>query len=369
MSWLVSANYLDSYQQPLTYTTFGTVFGVGPANTTGTFGAFSRTGGIANVIGTGTLAHSQQTSGNVRLAYDISPLVQATYSFGIWNNHQISNPQTYLTSTVNGAPTFGGQAGFASNKYIWDQLQMSNALSLRSDTKGVYDFDLSVSSYNYLQDIQLNPFTVAATGVGYSQNGRITRNDGTNWQNGDAKGIWRPYGYGGPQEISFGVHGDRYQLNNPVYASTVWYATPSTGTGQLYSEGLGETRTGALWLQDAWKIVPGPETDAWRAAGNLAGAGRVQRQYRRECRGRHHVDRDHKSTLDCLDEFLAQSLSVLRSEQGVEHHGQFRRGLPLSDRHRTLSEYNGGGCCDLRQSEFDAGAGFQRRVERRAQME
>ena len=271
LSWLITANYLDSYQQPLTYTTFGTVFGVGPANTTGTIAALNKTGGVANVIGTGALAHSQQTSENVRLAYDISPLVQATYSFGIWNNHQTSNPQTYLTSTATGTPTFGGQAGFASNKYIWDQTQMSNAISLKSDTKGVYDFDLSASSYNYLQDIMFNPFTVAPTGVGFSQNGKITRNDGTNWQNGDAKGIWRPYGYDGPQEISFGVHGDRYELNNPVYASTVWYATPSTGTGQLYSEGLGETRTGALWVQDAWKIVPelkltlGGRLETWRA--------------------------------------------------------------------------------------------------------
>jgi iron complex outermembrane recepter protein len=271
LSWLLTANYLDSYQQPLTYTTFGTTFGVGPANTTGTIGALSRTGGIANVIGTGTLAHSQQTSENVRLAYDVSPLVQATYSFGIWNNHQTSNPQTYLTSTATGTPTFGGQAGFASNKYIWDQTQMSNAISLKSNTKGVYDFDLSASSYNYLQDIMFNPFTVAPTGVGYSQNGKITRNDGTNWQNADAKGIWRPYGYDGPQEISFGLHGDRYEFNNPVYLSSVWYATSSTGTGQIASEGIGETRTGALWLQDAWKIIPnlkltvGGRLETWRA--------------------------------------------------------------------------------------------------------
>jgi len=271
LSWLVGANYLDSFQQPLTYTTFGTVFGVGPANTTGTIGAWNRTGGIANVIGTGALAHSQQASGNLRLAYDISPLVQATYSLGIWNNHQISDPQTYLRSTLNGQPTFGGQGAFASNKYIWDQTHLSNAISLKSDAKGVFDFDLSASSYNYLQDIQLNPFTVTPAGVGYSLNGKITRNDGTNWQNADAKGIWRPFGVDGPQEISFGVHGDRYRLENPVYLSSVWYATSSTGTGQIASEGIGETRTGALWLQDAWKIVPnlkltlGGRLESWRA--------------------------------------------------------------------------------------------------------
>src|SRR5215475_1613456 len=95
--------------------------------------------------------------------------------------------------------------------------------------------------------------------------------DGTNWQNADAKGIWRPFGYDGPHEISFGVHGDRYRLENPVYASQVWYQTTSTGTGQLFSDGEGETRTGALWLQDTWKIQPnlkltlGGRLETWRA--------------------------------------------------------------------------------------------------------
>jgi iron complex outermembrane receptor protein len=280
LSWLVTANYLDSYQQPLTYTTNGTI----PANTTGTFPALNKTGQVADVVGTGALAHSQQTSANLRLAYDITPLVQATYSLGIWNNHQTSDPQSYLTSTVTGQPTFGGVAGFATNKYVWDQTHLSNAVSLKSDTKGMFDFDLSASSYNYLQDILLNPFTVVpAPGLGYSLNGKITRMDGTNWQNADAKGIWRPFGYDGPQEISFGVHGDRYRLENPVYASSVWYATSSTGTGQLYSTGVGETRTEALWLQDAWKIVPnlkltlGGRLETWQALdgfniNNLANA-------------------------------------------------------------------------------------------------
>jgi iron complex outermembrane recepter protein len=259
LSWLVSANYLDSYQQPLTYTTLGTSTsnptGI-PPGTVGAISALNKTGQVANVLGTGILAHSQQTSGNLRVAYDLSPLVQATYSFGVWNNHQVSDPQTYLRSTTNGAPTFGGVSSFASSKYIWDETHVSNAASIKSNTKGVFDFDLSASSYNYLQDTMLNPFTVAATGTGFSLNGKITRMDGTNWQNGDAKGIWRPFGYDGPQEISFGVHGDRYDLSNPVYASNVWFSTPSGGNGQVYSDGEGETRTGALWVQDAWKIVP-----------------------------------------------------------------------------------------------------------------
>jgi iron complex outermembrane receptor protein len=267
LSWLLSVNYQDSYQQPLTYTTNATI----PAGTNGTFPALNKQGVPADVVGTGALAHSLQTNANLRLAYDITPLVQATYSLGIWNNNQTSNPQTYLTSTATGAPTFAGITGFAGNKYIWDETHLSNAVSIKSDTKGVFDFDFSASSYNYLQDTQINPFTVAATGTGYSTNGKITRMDGTNWQNADAKGIWRPLGHDGPHEVSFGTHVDRYELENPVYASSVWNATSSTGTGQLYSDGEGETWTKALWVQDAWKIVPnlkltlGGRLESWEA--------------------------------------------------------------------------------------------------------
>lgn len=268
LSWLVSANHLDSHQQPLSYTTNASF----PAGTIGGFAALNKTGGVANVVGAGTLAHSQQTSGNLRLGYDITPLVQATYSLGIWNNHQTSDPQTYLRSTATGLPTFAGVSSFASSRYTWDQLHMSNAVSLKSDTKGVFDFDLAASSYNYLQDSLINPFTVVPSpGLGYSLNGKVTRMDGTNWQNADAKGIWRPFGIDGPHEISFGVHGDRYRLENPVYASTVWFNAPLTGNGQLYSTGVGETRTEALWVQDAWKITPtvkltlGGRLESWQA--------------------------------------------------------------------------------------------------------
>lgn len=266
-SWLLSATYQDSYQQPLTYTTNKGI----PIGTTGAFPALNKQGIEADVVGTGALVHSQQTSGNFKLAYDVTPLVQATYSFGVWNNVQTSNPQTYLRNVATGLPTFAGISSFANNKYTWDETHVSNAISLRSDTKGTYDFDLSASSYNYLQDIMLNPYTVSATGAGYSANGKITRNDGTNWQNADAKAIWRPFGYDGPHEISFGLHGDRYNFENPVFASSIWNATSSTGSGRLYSEGLGETRTGALWFQDAWKIVPnlkltlGGRVETWRA--------------------------------------------------------------------------------------------------------
>jgi len=268
LSWFVAANFLDGFQQPLTYTTNGSA----PAGTAGTIPALNKQGLVADVVGTGALIHTQQTSANLKMAYDLTNTIQATYSLGLWNNIQTSNPQTYLTSVATGLPTFGGVSSFASNEYIWNQTHMSNAVSLKSDTKGTYDFDLSASSYNYLHDTQLSPYTVTggSTSAGFSQNGKITRNDGTNWQNVDAKGIVRPFGFDGADEISFGLHGDRYFFANPVYGSSVWNVA-SSGNGMVYSDGAGETNTGALWLQNAWKIIPavkltlGGRLETWRA--------------------------------------------------------------------------------------------------------
>ncbi len=266
VSWFLSANFLAGPQQPLTYTTSGSV----PAGTAGTIGALNKQGLVANVVGTGALIHTQQTAVNMKVAVDFTRFIRGTYSVGLWNNDQSSSPQAYLISTATGTPTFGGVSSFANGKYTWNQMHLSNAVSLKSDTPGPVDFDLSASTYNYLQDTQLNPYTVGA-GTTFSQNGRVTRNDGTNWQNADAKMIWRPFGKDGPQEISFGIHGDRYRFENPVYASSIWDRTSSTGTGQLYSEGLGETRTGGLWAQDAWrisrdlKVTLGGRLETWRA--------------------------------------------------------------------------------------------------------
>jgi len=82
--------------------------------------------------------------------------------------------------------------------------------------------------------------------------------------------IWRPTGIDGDHEVSYGIHGDRYYFNNPVYGSSVWNEA-STGNGKVYSDGVGETRTGALWLQDAWRFAPmfkltlGGRLETWRA--------------------------------------------------------------------------------------------------------
>ena len=60
-------------------------------------------------------------------------------------------------------------------------------------------------------------------------------------------------------------------LNNPTYRTPNWNSGPDS-TNSLYSNGVGATRTLALWAQDAWRFAPmfkltlGGRLEDWRAS-------------------------------------------------------------------------------------------------------
>jgi iron complex outermembrane receptor protein len=265
LSAFVSFNFQNSFSQPLTWVT--TTSGP-PVGTTGTILQPNRTGGVGNVLGAAGLLHTEQTNAKGKFALDITPWLRATYTVGFWNNDQQSRVQTYLRDAA-GNPTYAGQSGFATGYSNQTQQNLANAVSLKSDTRGVYDFDLVLTRYDYLKDILRNPYTVT-TGTGFTDVGKITRMDGTNWTTFDARGIWRPTGPGGAHEVSFGYHADEYVLNNPTYRTTSWNTGPDA-TNQLYARGDGKTQTQALWLQDAWRFAPrwkltlGGRWETWKA--------------------------------------------------------------------------------------------------------
>lgn len=255
LSALVTFNHQNSYSQPLGFatTTSNTLAGVAG----GLIRQPSRAGDVANVMGATGLLHTEMTNVKGKFALDITPWLTATYTLGFWNNDQSSDVDSYLR-TASGAATFGPQSSsnpFASGRFTLNQQNLANALAFKSDTKSNWDWDLVFTRYDYLSDIQRNPFNVTGTGLGFTDTGRITRMDGSNWTTVDARAIWRPTGPGGAHEVSFGYHFDNYTLNNPVYRTNSWTAGPDS-TGQLYSTSRGETETQALWLQDAWRFAP-----------------------------------------------------------------------------------------------------------------
>ncbi len=266
VSWLVTGSYENTYSQPLYIITNGSV----PAGTTGTIPAANKTGATADVVGAGGIQRSQYTNINGKVAWDITPTLKATFTTGFFLNDTNASVQSYLQSTATSQPTFAGVSGFASDEFNFYEEHLASSFSLRTDTQDNFDWDFSFSNYYYLDDVQKNPLTASATNTGFSPNGTITSLTGTNWQNGDLKGIYRPTGVGGEHEISFGIHADRYFLDNPTYATPDW-TSGADQSGTEYSDGEGMTVTQGIWIQDAWryardwKLTVGGRLENWAA--------------------------------------------------------------------------------------------------------
>ncbi|OOG61936.1 TonB-dependent receptor [Rhodanobacter sp. B04] len=271
--WFVSANALNSFSQPLSYIT-GAGF---PNNTSGAIPARNKTGQVANVLGAGGLLHTRMLGLNGKLSYDITPWLQASYMAGFWSNHGQSNADTFLTDGA-GNPTYGKTAGFASSIYGLSAHHLMQAASLKTDTKGDFDGELVITHYAFLKDSQWNPAGVT-TGTDVTTNGRLASYAGTNWSTVDLRGVWRPQGYGGAQEVSAGAHADRYELANTTTNLTNWQVPPSTTT--LYSAGSGKTATDAVWVQDAWRLDPawlltvGGRYEWWKASDGFNFSGQA----------------------------------------------------------------------------------------------
>jgi iron complex outermembrane receptor protein len=270
LSVYLGASFQNSYSQPLTWVTTANA----PlAGTTGVINQPNRTNtSAANVLGAGSLLHTQQSNVNFKTALDLTPWLRASYMLSFFNNDQNSRVESYLRDAA-GNPTFGGvSAGssFASNNYSLLQQNLAQAMAVKTDTRGTWDWDITVTRFDYLSDRQRNPFTVTTTGLGFTDRGRLARMDGTNWTTVDARAIWRPDGIDGPHEVFFGVHVDRYVLNNPTWQTSDW-RTASDATGSLYSRGDGKTHTVGLWAQDVWRFTPafklttGVRWETWRA--------------------------------------------------------------------------------------------------------
>jgi len=251
--FFLSANNANSFSQPVSIVTNT---GAAPAGTTGQITAVNKSGAPTNVIGAGGLLHTDMDTIKAKFTYDLTPEIQASYILGYWQNHGRSRVESYLKDAAGNA-TYGSAAtgaSFASNNYILEQAHTTHALSLKSDTKGSWDFDLVATHYEYDRDTQTAPAGTNANSATFTNNGTFTQMDGTNWSTVDAKGIWRPEGKDGAHEASFGAHYDRYILVATAYTTANWM-TVSAPTG-VSTDSKGNTQTTALWMQDVWKVIP-----------------------------------------------------------------------------------------------------------------
>ena len=267
-SWWFSANHLDSYSQPLTYITATTA----PAGSSGAYLTQDRSGKNSYVLGAGNLTHTIQDNAKLKLAYDFSPTLTATYTLGYWQNQANAHSQSYLSNAA-GAPLY--TSAFSSSNT--EQEQWMQNLALKSKTQGVWDWEASAGS-SYVAKDQTRTSTGAYPAAQNGGAGTIADAGGTGWSTLDLKGIWRPQGSNGAHIVSFGSHYDQYKLVSPTYLTSDWIAG---GNGALSVDSRGKTETSALWAQDVWRLSPnwkatlGWRYEWWRAFDgyNFAAAG------------------------------------------------------------------------------------------------
>ncbi|MGJ7493489.1 TonB-dependent receptor [Variovorax sp. RT4R15] len=305
-SWWLSANRTQSKGQALVFgnrlLSAGTVGSAGVPVTGAVFG-LSPTNQPWWLVGGSTIYDTEQTQAKLKLAYDFSPTVRATYTLGTWNNSTYGAVDSYLRDR-NGMPVYSGRVNIAGRTYNLDTpspalaptqndiMHTMQGLSVKSHTGGVFDWELSGSLYDYGRDLLRTP-TVSAgstaaqaalygvypgtgTLAGYAP-GRTTDMKGTGWNTLKAAGTWRPTGSAegvGAHVIDFGVQQDTAHLRTQVRNTANWYSGASLTP---FSQFNGNTQLQSLYAQDTWRFAKDGKTtlglryEHWTAYGGELG--------------------------------------------------------------------------------------------------
>ncbi len=286
-AWLLSFSKTDSDGQPLTFPT--RLVSAGTAGNAGTpvSGAVlgnNRSNQPWYLLGTATQYSTQQDHIKAKLAYDFSPTVRAAYTLGWWHNESQGRPATYLRD-AHGNPVYGGTVNINGRSYALaptdfnvsneDLSHAMHGLSIKSNTKGVFDWELAASLYDYHTD-SLRAATVAMPAALAGGAGRVVNSKGTGWNTLAAKGTWRPDGVQGAHIVDFGVQRDSYQLRTVENKTSDWISGSAGAQNQSFS---GNTQMVGLWAQDTWKLasqwkaVLGARAEHWNASqGQTANA-------------------------------------------------------------------------------------------------
>ncbi len=279
-SWRISLNHTDSTGQPLVFalTPVATTGGAGTTPVTGAVRAPNTTNADTWVWGTNTQYRTRQDQAKFRVAYDISPTLRASYTLGVWMNDAEGNPQTYLRDgagnpVYSGAVQVNGQNyNLATNTFNATReklMHIMHGLSLKSNTRGEWDWEVAASLYDYAQD-QLRQTTAFTSSANFSGGaGRLVDQNGTGWMSVVARGTWRPQGVQGAHIVDFGVQQDIYRLR--ILTSGISGNWVNDAPGAVTSDVGGETRTLALYAQDTWTFAPrwktvlGARVESWNA--------------------------------------------------------------------------------------------------------
>lgn len=270
LSWSLFANHLDSYAQPMSFSTaaLSTTAPGGATPVTGAASYTNSTGTPGVVYGATSIDHTVQDTAKIRLAYDFTRDTRAAFTYALWRNNSYTDAQTYLRDAA-GRPIWSGNVdigGFrytvSSTAFVPSDSNTENrlaGLTLDSRLSNDWRVEFAASDYDTPTDIARSPNAsgnplIQPGAAGAVQTGKITFADGTGWRNLDLKAIWKPEQGKVGHTATFGYHWDEYRISSRQFSATSWRSDASTTT--LNNSFAGKTRTDALFAQDVWKFDP-----------------------------------------------------------------------------------------------------------------
>jgi iron complex outermembrane receptor protein len=283
-SWFINLHHTDSAGQPLTFATRTLSTGSAPSNgivVNGWMADKNTANADIYVIGTGTQYNTQQDHAKIKLAYDFSNTLRATYTLGTWQNSSEGRPVSYLTNASTGAPVTSGPvvingkqfgaltgADFAlTNESLTHYM---HGVSLKSNAKSVFDWEIAGSLYDYSKDQKRQNAASATLPVALTSGaGTIADGAGTGWNNVAVRGTWRPIGFQGAHVLDFGYQADHYKLE--YLTSNIAGNWTTNNAGSQSSFVGGQTQLQSFYAQDTWRMtsgwmsVLGLRSETWRA--------------------------------------------------------------------------------------------------------
>jgi iron complex outermembrane receptor protein len=297
-SFWVNVHRTDSQGQPQTFTTVPVASGTPGAAGTPVSGAvpgLNTTNTPWYILGTGTQYHTVQDHAKLKLAYDLTPTLRASYTLGWWDNRSEGRPASFLTGP-DGQPVYSGVVNIGGRSYTLAptafpltndaQTHTMHGVSLKRHTQGVFDWELAASLYDYGRDRQRAP-AVALPQAAAGGPGTLQRQDGTGWNTLAAKGTWRPQGARGEHIVDFGAGRDAYKLGiDKLNVAGNWIDGAADPASPVSSVG-GRAETVYLWAQDAWRFAPrwtavlGLRWEDWTAHDGFTATAGSQQAYGR----------------------------------------------------------------------------------------
>ena len=120
-----------------------------------------------DLLGTGTQYHTVQDHVKAKLAYDFTPTMRASYTLGWWKNDSDGRPASYLRDAAGQPGIQRHESTSTARSTPWrpptsicptkSSNTVMHGLSVKSNTKGVFDWEVAASLYDYSSDILRAP--------------------------------------------------------------------------------------------------------------------------------------------------------------------------------------------------------------------